>query len=131
MKINILFPTLCIAVLFFSCGKKSIDYNEKLQGIWQLSNVPEVLKVSGDDISYNADELRTATIAFESGNKLITNVNKITQKGSWLVSDDGSVIMLKAEGLRFDEKMALNFENERTISIKNNGKKFVFKKVKD
>ncbi len=131
MKLNILFPTLCIALLFFSCGKKSIDYKEKLQGIWQLSNVPEVLKVSGDEISYKADELRTATIAFESGNKLITNVNKITQKGTWSVSDDGSVIMLKAEGLRFDEKMALIFENERTISIKNNGKKFVFKKVKD
>jgi hypothetical protein len=39
--------------------------------------------------------------------------------------------MLKAEGLRFDEQLALNFENERTITIKNNGKKFVFKKVKD
>lgn len=114
-----------------SCGKKSINYKEKLEGIWQLSNVPEVLKTSGDDISYNADALRTATIALESGGKLITNVNKITQKGSWSVSDDGSVLMLKAEGLRFDEQLALNFENERTITIKNNGKKFVFKKVKD
>lgn len=131
MKIYIMFSCFFIAALLFSCGKKSIDYKEKLQGIWQLSNVPEVLKVSGDDISYNADELRTATIALEPGNKLITNVNKITQKGSWSVSDDGSVLMLKAEGLKFDEKLALNFENERTITIKNNGKKFVFKKVKD
>ena len=131
MKVKSIFLILCTVVFLSSCGKKSIDYKEKLEGIWQLSNVPEVLKVSGDDFSYNADALRTATIAFESGGKLITNVNKITQKGSWSVSDDGSVLMLKAEGLRFDEQFALNFENERTISIKNNGKKFVFKKVKD
>jgi hypothetical protein len=115
----------------FSCGKKSIDYKEKLEGIWQLSNVPDVLKVAGNEMQYNADALRTATIAFESGGKLITNVNKLNQKGTWSVSDDGSVIMLKAEGLKFDEKYALNFENERTITIKNNGKKFVFKKIKD
>jgi hypothetical protein len=114
-----------------SCGKKGIDYKEKLEGIWQLSNVPEVLKVSGDDITYNADALRTATIAFESNGELITNVNKLSQKGSWSVAEDGSVIMLKAEGLKFDEKFALNFENERTIMIKNNGKKFMFKKIKD
>jgi hypothetical protein len=131
MKVKSIFLFLWTVVFLSSCGKKSIDYKEKLEGIWQLSNVPEVLKVSGDDFSYNADALRTATIAFESGGKLITNVNKITQKGSWSVSDDGSVLMLKAEGLRFDEQLALNFENERTISIKNNGKKFVFKKVKD
>jgi len=131
MKAKTFILLLITVIAISSCGKKSIDYKEKLEGIWQLSNVPEVLKVSGDDIAYNADALRTATIAFESGGKLITNVNKITQKGSWSVSDDGSVLMLKAEGLRFDEKLALNFENERTISIKNNGKKFVFKKVKD
>ena len=131
MKLKSIFLFLCAAVFLSSCGKKSINYKEKLEGIWQLSNVPEVLKTSGDDISFNADVLRTATIAFESGGKLITNVNKITQKGSWSVSDDGSVLMLKAEGLRFDEQLALNFENERTITIKNNGKKFVFKKVKD
>ncbi len=131
MKVKSIFLFLCAAVFLSSCGKKSINYKEKLEGIWQLSNVPEVLKTSGDDISFNADVLRTATIAFESGGKLITNVNKITQKGSWSVSDDGSVLMLKAEGLRFDEQLALNFENERTITIKNNGKKFVFKKVKD
>lgn len=131
MKVKSIFLFLWAVVFLSSCGKKSINYKEKLEGIWQLSNVPEVLKTSGDDISYNADALRTATIAFESGGKLITNVNKITQKGSWSVSDDGSVLMLKAEGLRFDEQLALNFENERTITIKNNGKKFVFKKVKD
>ncbi len=131
MKVKSIFLFLWTVVFLSSCGKKSINYKEKLEGIWQLSNVPEVLKTSGDDISFNADVLRTATIAFESGGKLITNVNKITQKGSWSVSDDGSVLMLKAEGLRFDEQLALNFENERTITIKNNGKKFVFKKVKD
>jgi hypothetical protein len=131
MKVKSIFLFLWAVVFLSSCAKKSIDYKEKLEGIWQLSNVPEVLKVSSDDFSYNADVLRTATIALESGGKLITNVNKITQKGSWSVSDDGSVLMLKAEGLRFDEQLALNFENERTISIKNNGKKFVFKKVKD
>lgn len=131
MKVKSIFLFLWAVVFLSSCGKKSINYKEKLEGIWQLSNVPEVLKTSGDDISFNADVLRTATIAFESGGKLITNVNKITQKGSWSVSDDGSVLMLKAEGLRFDEQLALNFENERTITIKNNGKKFVFKKVKD
>ena len=131
MKVKSIFLFLWAVVFLSSCGKKSINYKEKLEGIWQLSNVPEVLKTSGDNISYNADALRTATIAFESGGKLITNVNKITQKGSWSVSDDGSVLMLKAEGLRFDEQLALNFENERTITIKNNGKKFVFKKVKD
>jgi hypothetical protein len=131
MKVKSIFLFLWAVVFLSSCGKKSINYKEKLEGIWQLSNVPEVLKTSGDDISYNADALRTATIAFESGGKLITNVNKITQKGSWSVSDDGSVLMLKAEGLRFDEQLSLNFENERTITIKNNGKKFVFKKVKD
>jgi len=131
MKVKSIFLFLWAVVFLSSCGKKSINYKEKLEGIWQLSNVPEVLKTSGDDISYNADALRTATIAFESGGILITNVNKITQKGSWSVSDDGSVLMLKAEGLRFDEQLALNFENERTITIKNNGKKFVFKKVKD
>ena len=131
MKVKSIFLFLWTVVFLSSCGKKSINYKEKLEGIWQLSNVPEVLKTSGDDISFNADALRTATIAFESGGKLITNVNKITKKGSWSVSDDGSVLMLKAEGLRFDEQLALNFENERTITIKNNGKKFVFKKVKD
>ena len=131
MKVKSIFLFLWAVVFLSSCGKKSINYKEKLEGIWQLSNVPEVLKTSGDDISYNADALRTATIAFESGGKLITNVNKITQKGSWSVSDDGSVLMLKAEGLRFDEQLSLNFENDRTITIKNNGKKFVFKKVKD
>ena len=131
MKINNTFPVILVLVFLFSCGKKSIDYKEKLEGIWQLSNVPEVLKVSGDDIPYNADALRTATIAFESNGNLITNVNKLTQKGTWSVAEDGSVIMLKADGLKFDEKYALNFENERTIMIKNNGKKFMFKKIKD
>ena len=131
MKYKTLLSSMILLMALFSCGKKSIDYKEKLEGIWQLSNVPEVLKVSGDEIPYNADALRDATIAFESGGKLTTNVNKKTQKGSWSVSDDGSVIMLKAEGLRFDEQLALNFENERTIVITNNGKKFVFKKIKD
>jgi hypothetical protein len=131
MKIYNLLTIVLVLISLFSCGKKSIDYKEKLEGIWQLSNVPDVLKVAGNEMQYNADALRTATIAFESGGKLITNVNKLNQKGTWSVSDDGSVIMLKAEGLKFDEKYALNFENERTITIKNNGKKFVFKKIKD
>jgi hypothetical protein len=131
MKAKSIFLFFLAAFFLSSCGKKSIDYKEKLEGIWQLSNVPDVLKVAGNEMQYNADALRTATIAFESGGKLITNVNKLTQKGTWSVSDDGSVIMLKAEGLKFDEKYALNFENERTITIKNNGKKFVFKKIKD
>lgn len=125
-----LFYIAALFSLFISC-RKSTDYKEKLTGIWQLNNVPEVLKNSGDDIAYNAEVLRNATIAFESNGSLVTNISKLQQKGSWSVSDDGTILKMKAEGLKFDESLPLEFENERTIIIRNNSKKLVFKKLKD
>ena len=58
MKIYNLLTIVLVLISLFSCGKKSIDYKEKLEGIWQLSNVPEVLKVAGNEMQYNASLFR-------------------------------------------------------------------------
>ncbi len=128
---NIIFHTIIIAFFIASCGKKTINYKEKLEGIWQITNVADLLKIAGDDISYNAESIRNATLAFEPNGTLIANIGKLQQKGKWSVAKNGTTIMMKADGLKFDETLPLEFENERTIIISNTGKKFVLKKIKD
>jgi hypothetical protein len=114
--------------LFSACSSTQINYKEKLEGIWQISNFSEIMK-HGDDSKYDSEEIRNATLAFESNGKLIANIGKKRQDGKWTVSKDGRVLQLKADSLKFDEKLKLIFENERTITIYNNGKKFELKKI--
>ena len=128
---NIILYTIIIAFFIASCGKKTINYKEKLEGIWQITNVADILKIAGDDMPHNAEAIRNATLAFESNGTLIANIGKLQQKGKWSVAKNGTTIMMKADGLKFDETLPLQFENERTIVIHNNGKKFILKKIKN
>ena len=115
-------------LICISCGSRQINYKEKLEGIWQISNFSEIMK-SEEESKYDSEEIRNATLAFESNGKLIANIGKKRQDGKWSVSKDGRVLQLKADSLKFDENLKLIFENERTISIYNNGKKFELKKI--
>ena len=123
-----LFSTIILLSILTSCGSKQINYKEKLEGIWQISNFSDIMK-HGDESKYDSEEIRNATLAFESNGKLIANIGKKRQDGKWTVSKDGRVLQLKADSLKFDENLKLIFENERTISIYNNGKKFELKKI--
>ncbi len=132
MKIvsNLLSLIFLIAILS-ACGKgKSINYKEKLEGVWQLNNAADILK-SGDAPPYSAEQLRNSTITFLAGGKLQTSVGNDNGEGTWDVAHNGSSITLVANNVRFGEELPLNFENERTIVITNTGKKFVFKKISD
>jgi hypothetical protein len=119
---------LLLFLICISCSSKYINYKEKLEGIWQISNFSDIMK-HGDESKYDSEEIRNATLAFESNGKLIANIGKKRQDGKWTVSKDGRVLQLKADSLKFDENLKLIFENERTISIYNNGKKFELKKI--
>jgi hypothetical protein len=131
IKIRILLSSCLTLFLLAACGgNKFIDYSEKLEGTWQLSNGSEVLKAA-DAPNYSAEELRKSTLIFNAGGKLETLVGKDAGTGTWKVSDDGSRLTLVADNMRFSENLALSFTNEKTIIITNTGKQFVFKKTKD
>lgn len=127
---NKLFPILFLMLLLTAaCGRKTVNYKQKMTGIWQVSNVGDILKASGDDMNHNADAIRNATINFQSNGKMIAKIGKLEQKGTWTVAEDGTALQMKADGIRFDERLPLNFDNELTIIIKNTGKKIVLKKI--
>ena len=126
---RILLSACLILFLLSACGgNKFIDYGEKLVGTWQLSNAPEILKAA-DAPNYSAEELRKSTLIFKPGGKSETMVGKDAGTGTWEVSTDGSRLTLVSDSMRFEENLALSFENERTIIITNTGKKFIFKKL--
>ncbi len=113
-----------------SCNRKSINYKEKLRGIWQISNASEILKVK-DYPGLKSEDISKGTISFSKNGKILTNIGKLQHKGTWSVDDDGTALKIKAEGLRFDENIPIAFENERTIVIRNAGVKFILSKIQD
>jgi hypothetical protein len=113
-----------------SCNRKSIDYKEKLCGIWQISNAADILKVK-DYPGLNSEDISKGTISFTKNGKLLTNIGKLQHKGKWSVSEDGTALKIKADSIRFDENIPIAFENERTIVINNAGIKFVMSKIQD
>ncbi len=124
--------TVLMLLLLWSCGSgdERVDYTQKLTGEWKLVNIPDIMK-AGQGLGNSAEDLRQSAIFFHSDGSMDVFLGASNQKGSWEVSDDGQWLSMKAKGLPFDEKLALAFENERTINILNNGRLFKFKKQSD
>jgi hypothetical protein len=68
-------------------------------------------------------------VVFQSDGKMICSMAQRNQTGTWNVSEDGNVIYMKGDSLPFDESLPLDFENEQSIIIMNNGKKINLKKI--
>jgi hypothetical protein len=122
---------LAITLLLLSCGggEEKVDYHLKMTGIWQLANIPDVMK-AGNGLGNSAEDLRQSTLNFYNDGSLVIQLGAQEQKGKWEVAENGSWIKMYSENFP-DDKFALTFENERTIIIKNNGKIFKFKKKSD
>ena len=114
--------------LFVACSGNSINYAEKLEGKWELSNVSAILK-AGYGGNYDFEALNAAYLKFNADGRYESKIDQLENKGYWEVAQDGRSIQLKADSVPFDEKLKLRFENERSIFIYNNGKEYQLKKL--
>lgn len=119
---------LLALALFVACSGDSINYAEKLEGKWELSNVSAILK-AGYGGNYDFEALNAGYLKFNANGSYESKIEQLENKGQWGVAQDGSFIQLKADSLPFDDKLKLRFENERSIFIYNNGKEYQFKKL--
>jgi len=126
MPLRLLSPIFII--LAYSCGSNKIDYHEKLEGTWIVSNASEILKYN-EHMPYSMEEIKKSKVVFQSDGKMVCSMAQRNQTGTWNVSEDGNVIYMKGDSLPFDESLPLDFENEQSIIIMNNGKKIILKKI--
>ena len=122
-----------IATLFISCADESVDYREKIEGVWQLKNMGELQQF------YPANEidfiLKDAQLSFASDGTLESklmakdNVTWITEKGTWSMPKEGGVIRLENQGGLFNDQLIIEFFDERTFQIVSNELPFVFVKL--
>ena len=127
MRVYIFF---LVSLFFVSCADDSIDFREKIEGVWQLTNMGELQQF------YPADEinfiLKDAQLSFSSDgtleSKLMSNDKKtwISEKGTWSMPKEGGVIRLKNQGGLFNDKLIIEFFDERTFQIVSNELSFLF-----
>ena len=130
MRVYIFF---LVSLFFVSCADDSIDFREKIEGVWQLTNMGELQQF------YPANEinfiLKDAQLSFSSDgtleSKLMSNDKKtwILEKGTWSMPKEGGVIRLKNQGGLFNDKLIIEFFDERTFQIVSNELSFLFVKL--
>lgn len=122
---------IALTFLLIACGsgEEDVDYNLKMAGVWQLANIPDVMK-AGNGLGNSAEDLRQSSLTFNSNGSMLVNIGQQETEGKWEVAENGSWIKIYSNEFP-DDRFALKFENERTMIIRNNGKIFKFKKKSD
>ena len=122
-----------IALFFVSCGDDSVDYREKIEGVWQLTNMGELQQFyPSKEIDFI---LKDAQLSFSSDgtleSKLLSKDKKtwITEEGTWSMPKEGGVIRLENQGGLFNDQLIIEFFDERTFQIVSNELSFLFVKL--
>ena len=125
MKITFKILLFAFTLLFFtSCGgDKSIDYTEWVVGSWELKNAGELQRFLPSQNSYL---LKNATISFAEDGTISAKLMKLDKRswieydGTWEMPEKGEKINIKSNDGPFNDKLEIEFPDERTFFIKSN-----------
>lgn len=123
-------------LLLSSCGggeeENTINYQEAIVGTWRLDNVGDLQKYFNEQ-QFN---LKKATMVFEEDGTVKTlrlnpsNPGKnITDKGTWVLNDLGTELTITSTEGSFNDMIDIEFDNERTLLVDNQGLIFKFVKI--
>ena len=122
-----------IAGFISSCGNSlAINYRESIVGEWQLKNAGELQRYFRDEKEF---VLKNATMVFNNNGTMETRLLKsdkkswIRQSGEWDMPKEGGLIWIKADKGPLDEKLLIEFADERTFYITSNDLIFQFVKM--
>ncbi len=114
-----------LALSFSACsGDDVIDYRETIVGTWELKNTGELQRYLDDDD--RPFILNNATMIFDDDGNLTTRLKRlnrkswIEEKATWEMPAEGEIITIKSEKGPFDDKLEIDFPDERTFYIKSN-----------
>lgn len=132
---------LTTSLLFSSCGNdlELTNYKEKLVGEWELKNV-------GDLQMFYQDRpflLKNATMMFNSNGTLQTKMLSSSNSKTWIVEEatwsvtqssrktlnQREILTIDSDMGPFDDKIAIEFTDERTFYLMLNDLEYQFVKI--
>lgn len=124
------------AFLFTSCGEKTIDYSDWIVGDWVLKNAGELQRYLPPETKVKRTFLlKNATISFKSNGTVNTKLMKLDKKnwieqtGTWEMPERGGAVSIKSDKGPFDDKLEIEFPDERTFYLKSNQLVYHFVKL--
>lgn len=133
---RLIYILLPLILLFLSsCGgeeESTINYQEAIVGTWRLDNVGDLQKYFNEQ-QFN---LKKATMIFEEDGTVKTirlrpdDANKnIADNGTWVLNETGTELNIISAKGPFNDLIDIQFDNERTLLIDNQGLTFKFVKI--
>lgn len=119
--------SLCLLLALSACGKKELTPEERLQGRWVISNVNELQP------NFGSVAIQNAYMEFNEDGTMRTKWGKKEETAQWALNGEKSHIYIKGDsihpnGLHYNDTLAFDFNDERTLVITNQGRAFLFKK---
>ena len=140
-KLLLIFTLLtATSLLFFSCGDNELtNYKDKLIGEWELKNVGD-LQIFYQEQPFS---LKNATMLFNSNGTLETRMQSNSNSKTWIVEEAtwsvtqskintlnkvGEILSIDSDMGPFDDKIAIEFTDERTFYLILNDLEYQFVK---
>ncbi len=118
-----------------SCNRvQEIDYRECLEGEWRLKNAGDLQRYFMDSKTF---VLKDATLKFNSDGTIATKLKKAdgsdwlpTESGTWDMPKEAGSILIKSDKGPFNDRLTIEFGDERTFYITSNDIVFHFIKIR-